>query len=433
MMNFFLILFFCLQTVSASDVTENKVFTLEESIDLALEENWSFKALKEKEIQAMDAKNQARSDFLPKLRMEYSYTRLDDGSNSRSSLPGYGTFQSKDNFQWRGTVTQPLFTGFALISAYRFAKLGIDMAQMDIELNRLDLALQVKEAYFNILIYDKAVEVIEKAVEFLSSNVELTNSFYKTGMIPVNDLLKVELKLANAQQNLVEAKNQAKLARSAFNIVLAQPVNVPVDVEDILVYQPQVVDFQASVEKALEDRPEIKLIGTEIQQAEQQVKLAESRYYPEINLNYDYIKEGDEANVSGSPFHDEDRWQIAAICSWSIWEWGKTHYTVREKQSIINELVKTKKAIEESIYLDIKEAKLGLDTAESNIPATQKAVLQGEENLRVNKISYEAQMNTITEILDAQSLLTQARVNYYKALYSHHLARANLLRAMGTY
>ena len=64
---------------------------------------------------------------------------------------------------------------------------------------------------------------------------------------------------------------------------------------------------------------------------------------------------------------------------------------------------------------------------------TEKAVQQGEENLRVNEERYKAQVTTITEVLDAQSLLTQARVNYYKALYSHNLARARLQRALGTY
>jgi len=425
MVNFCLILFFCLhlRTVFASEFKANNVYTLKGSIALALEKNWSLKALEEKKIQAMGVKNQSRADLLPKLEMDYGYTRMGSISN----------LESKDNFQWRVTVSQPLFAGFGLISAYRFAKLGIDLAQIEVELNMLDLALQVKDAYFKILTSDKTVYVIEKEVEFLSSNLEVTNNFYKAEIIPENDLLKAELELANSQQNLVAAKNQAKMARSAFNIVLAQPVNAPVDVEDILVYQPEVVEFQATVEKALKVRPEIKFIDTKIQQAEQQLKLIKSRFYPEISLNYNYIKEGDEADVSGSPFHDENRWQVAAMCSWSLWESGKTHYAVKERQSIINELAKTRKAIEENIYLDIKEATLGLDTAENNIPTTQKAVLQGEENLRVNEVNYQAQMNTITDILDAQSLLTQARVNYYKALYGHNLAMANLLRAMGTY
>ncbi|MFC1896784.1 TolC family protein [Thermodesulfobacteriota bacterium] len=419
--------------VLAEESAMARVYTLEESIAQALENNWSLKAVEEKLNQATDLKNQARSDLLPKFQTQYAYTRLDDVTSYESSHGSDYAVGSKDNYQWNNSVTQPLFAGFGLISAYRHAKLGIDQALTEIELNKLDLALKVKEAYFNILIVDKVVEVAQKEVESLSSNLEVSNHFYKTGMIPVNDVLKAELELANARQSLVEAKNQAKMARSAFNIILARPIDEPVDIEDILAYEPETVAFQETVYKAMQLRPEIKLVDIDIQQTQQQVRIARSNYYPFISLNYDYIKEGDEAEVSGGPYHDADRWQAAAICSWTFWDWGKTYYAIREKKSLAEELSKNRKALAENIFLDVKEAKLNMETAEKNIPTTEKAVLQGEENLRVNEEGYRAKVNTITDVLDAQALLTQARVNYYKALYGHNLAKAKLLRAVGTY
>jgi len=95
------------------------------------------------------------------------------------------------------------------------------------------------------------------------------------------------------------------------------------------------------------------------------------------------------------------------------------------------ELIQTKLALEDDIRLDIKKAVLALKNAAENIPTTSKAVEQGKENLRVNMERYKAQMNTVTEILDAETLLTRARVNYYKALYKHNLAKAQLERALG--
>lgn len=417
----------------AVDSPQTKTYTLEDSIAEALEKNWSIRAAAEKLNQAMDVEKQTRADLLPKVKTQYAYTRLDDVSNFESSLGGETAVSSKDNYQWVSSVSQPLFAGFGLISAYRKAKLGIDQAGMELELNKLDLALRVKEAYFNILVVDKTVDVIEKEVESLSSNLEITRHFYDTGMIPVNDLLKAELELANTRQRLVGAENQSKLARSAFNIILARSIDAPVEVEDILKYEPEVVNFQEAVDRAIKMRPEIRVVDIKLKQADQQVKMAKSSYYPAISLNYDYIKEGDEAEVSGSPYHDADRWNAMAVCSWTLWEWGKTYYAVKEKKSAADELVKTRNALADNILLDVKEAKLYLETAEKNIPTTEKAVQQGEENLRVNEEGYRAQVNTLTDVLDAQALLTQARVNYYKALYGHHLARANLLRAMGTY
>ena len=122
-----------------------------------------------------------------------------------------------------------------------------------------------------------------------------------------------------------------------------------------------------------------------------------------------------------------------AILSWTFWEWGKSHYSKRAKESLRKELIETKLALEDNISLEVKTALLDLETAEKNIPTTRKAVEQGEENLRVSEERYKAQVTTITEVLDAQTRLTQARVNYFRALYDYHLAKARLFKAMGEY
>lgn len=418
---------------TSAQAQEEKVFSLEQSIAEALKNNWSLKATQEKIEQSVNVKKQAQADFLPKLGMSYGYTRLSEDPSFRSDLGGNISVGTQDNYQWKGSVSQPLFTGFALISSYELAKLGMDMSQLEFELGKLDLALNVKQAYFGILIADTTVDVAEKDVASRQSNVDVARSFYKVGMIPVNDLLRAEVELGNTQQNLIKARNGAQQARAAFNIVLSRPIHAPAEVEDILAYKPKPMAFEELLAQALENRPEIKMIDIGILQADQQIRLAQSSHYPDVSLVYDYIKEGDSPSVSGSSFHDGNRWQATAVCTWTFWEWGKTYYSVREKESLKNELLKTRMALEDSIRLELKDVILEIATAEENIPTTKKAVEQGEENLRVNDERYKAQVSTITEVLDAQSILTQARVNYYTALYTHHLARASLLRALGTY
>ncbi|WP_028321964.1 TolC family protein [Desulfatiglans anilini] len=408
-------------------------YTLERSIAEAMENNPDLRATMETKYQAEMAKKQAGTEFLPKASTTYGYTRFNEAPQFRSDLlPGVEiNVGTVDNYQWKGTVTQPLFTGFALTSAYELAKLGVDQAELNIARAKLDLILSVKEAYFNVLIADKAVLVAEQAVQSLESNRNVADNFYKVGIIPVNDLLKAEVELANARQKLVGARNSAVLARAAFNNVLGRPVALPVQVQDILAYSPEEGDFVAYVSKALKNRPEMKLLDTNILQVEQQKRIAASDYYPDVVLSYDYIKEGDSPGVSGSPYHDANSWQITAGLTWTFWEWGKTRYAVHEKESLQRELMHTRQSLEEGIGLEVKNAMLEISTAAENIPTTEKALGQAEENLRVNEERYKAEVTTITEVLDAQTLLTEARVNYYRALYNHNLAKARLQRAMG--
>ncbi len=436
----FLVPFICFLLIPADKgaAQEKKVYTLAESIAEALANNWTIKATKEKIEQALQVKKQAKTEFLPKLSTSYGYMRFDDARQSAPMsiggevIPGI-PLAIEDNYKWKASVSQPLFAGFAIVSSYELAKLGVDKSGTEVELQKLDIALHTKQAYFDILIADKAVEVAEKDVKSRGSNVNVAGSFYKVGMIPINDLLKAEVELANSRQNLVKAGNDSRLARCAFNSVLSRPINEPVDAKDILTYKPETGDFEEYVDSALKNRPEMKLIEISILQAGQEIRLAKSENYPAVALTYDYIKEGDEADVSGSRFHEANYWQVSVGLEWTFWEWGKTHYKVREKESLMRELVNTKTALEDNIRLEIKQALLEIKTAEENIPTTKKAVGQGEENLRVNEERYKAQVTTITEVLDAQTLLTQARVNYYTAIYRHQQAKARLERALGTY
>ena len=421
--------------VSIADAKEEKVYTLNESITEALTNNWSIKAKKESIETARYVKKQAKADFLPKLSTSYGYTRDSEVRLFRSTLPGTANaaLSTRHNFRWTNSLSQPLFTGFALSSAYELAKFGIDLSEMDLALEKLDLALQVKENYFNILKMDKAVEVAKKEVEGLASHLKVTRSFYEVGMRPINDLLKSEVELANAQHDLVRAEIAAKLARSSFNTVLSKHIDAPVEVEDIIAYESEAGDFSDFVERSLKNRPEIKTLDINMLQTEQQMRQAASKYYPEVALTYDYIKEGDQLDVQGSDFHDAGYWQVQTVLSWTFWEWGKTRSAVSEKRSLRRELMKMRRALEDGIRLQIKQAILDIEQEGKNIPTARKAVEQGEENLRVSQERYKAQVTTSTEVLDAQTLLTQARVNYYSALYDQNLAKARLLRAIGEY
>ena len=408
-----------------------RVYTLEDSIDEALANNFSLEAKAEQVRQSEHASKQAKAEFFPKFGMSYGYIRQSETTTFNLGSGVEVPISTLDNYQWKGTVTQPLFTGFALTSSYNLARLGVDRSKLELDLDRLDLVLRVKEAYYTILIADKAVEVAGSAVESLSSNVEVARNFHKVGMIPINDVLKAEVELANARQNLVKATNGSRRARFAFNTLLSRPITLGVDVVDILVYNAEQGEFTDYLERALKGRPEMSILEVSLEQVGQQIELARSAMFPKVALSYEYVREGDSMDVSGSPYHDSSAWNAGVGLTWTFWEWGKTSYAVKERESTRDELLKTKLSLEDAIRLEVKDAMLALDEAEKNIPTTSKAVEQAEENLRVNEERYKAQVTTITEVLDAQTLLTRAKSNYYTALYDHNLARARLTRALG--
>ncbi len=422
---------------AAADPNMNRYLTLEKSIQIGLSENKQLKAAQARIIQADQVRKQARCDFYPKFSMTYGYKRTDAPETINLDLPRSGPVRidtsTTDNFQWAGTVHQPLFKGFGILGNYRLAALGVDRAKAEAALEEMDVALSIKQAYFDVLAADKAVQVGKQAVAALNAHLKTARGYFELEMLAVNDLLKARVQLSNTQYELIKAISAARQARAAFNTLLAQPVDTPISLEDILVYTPSDSPYDTCVAQALKQRPEIESIQLALRQIEQQIVVARSRRYPDIGLQYRYIKEGDTFSVSGSRFHEPDRWEVAAILSWTIWEWGKTRYAVSENSSKRDELQHLKTALEDNIRLEVKNALLKLELADNNIPTAAQAVQQGKENLRASRERFNARAAVSTEVLDAQTLLTRAELNHYRAIYDHNLAKAELERALGTH
>ena len=85
----------------------------------------------------------------------------------------------------------------------------------------------------------------------------------------------------------------------------------------------------------------------------------------------------------------------------------------------------------EKIYLEVHNAYTSLRISEKNIKISENAVQQAQEQFFIAKVRYEEGVDTNLNVMDAQEKLTQARTNYFSALYSYNTSKAQLEKAMG--
>ncbi|MCX5842593.1 MAG: TolC family protein, partial [Deltaproteobacteria bacterium] len=85
----------------------------------------------------------------------------------------------------------------------------------------------------------------------------------------------------------------------------------------------------------------------------------------------------------------------------------------------------------DQVTLEVKNSWLTLHEAEKQLAVTQKAIEQAEENYRITRERYHEQVGTSTDVLDAQTLLTRAKSDYFNALSDYNISMARLERAMG--
>jgi outer membrane protein len=415
----------------ALGVDEAEVLSLKEAVEMALERSPSVHSAREGTKGADYLRRAALTDFLPTFRTEYDYARLDEDPFIRFGGGIKRTVGTQSNYSWTTVVDQPLFRGGALYWSYRLAQLGVDLSKVSLELVKQDLILQVKESYFTILKAAKIREVAVRSVEQLEAGVKVSKAFYDVGIIPKNDLLQTQLELAQERQDLTSADIELSIAKASFNTLLRRDVAMEVEVEDILEYLPMELSFEECLKAARKNRPELSEVEFNVKRAEKEVQLGKSEYFPTLGLSFNYERVGDDPSVSGSKFEDEDSWNIMATARWTFWQWGKKRQLVREKETRLVQAKDAKIQVEDSISLEVKDAYLRLREARDKIGVAEVAVEQAEENFRINAERFKEQVATTTEVLDAQTLLTQAKSNYFNALSDYNIAWARLDRAMG--
>jgi outer membrane protein len=410
---------------------EAKELSLKEAVQIALERSASLHAAGEGIKGADYLRKSALADFLPTFRTEYGFTYL----NTAPYFTGEGgvraTVGTRDNYSWTTGLDQPLFKGGAIYWSYRLAKLGVDLSKVFFELVKQDLVLQVKVAYFNILKAEKIREVALRSVEQLEAGVKFSKAFYDVGIIAKNSLLQTQVELAQARQDLTKAEVELDVAKASFNTLLRRDVRLEVKVEDILEYRPMEIPFEECLENARKNRPELREAELNVKRAEKEVQLARSEYFPNLGLSFNYERVGDDLSVSGSDFEDKDAWNVNAYARWTFWQWGKKRQLVGEKKTKLIQAEDAIVEVEDGISLEVKGAYLRLREARDKIGVAEVAVEQAEENFRINAERFKEQVATTTEVLDAQTLLTQAQSNYFNALSDYNIARARLDRAMG--
>lgn len=430
--------------VTAASLTEEplEVFTLEKTIKRALNANLDLQRSNEAINEATAVRSTQVTNFLPTFTVTYKGTHHNEEIMSPAmsifiqpvgpeiAIPSY-VARPEDEYAFVFTVTQPVFTGFALINGYRLADMGLDSARISQKLTRLEIIYKAQEAFYVLLKTRKVLDVVQESVEQVAAHKDDAANFYEVGLIPLNDLLKAQVELANAKQELVTAQNNLEMARSNFNLVLHRPVNSPVEIEDVFSYTPFENDLDYCLGVANKNRLEVKIATLQVKMAKAEMRIAQKDYFPTVTLQYNYYELGTEWDLEGSEgIQDKYSWDVSAEAQWNFWEWGRTYFQVKEKESRLKQAQLQLESLEDQILLEVKQAYLKTREAEQNIVTIKKAISQARENYRITRERFKEQMSTSTDVLDAQTLLSRTMTHYYNALYDLKLSKALLFKSM---
>ena len=424
------IILFCSMPVIANTI-EKKTYSIAEAVKEAIIKNPQISEALARTKSSGETIKKARAEMFAKASMSYTYTGLEEKPVMKQ---GAGDVQvaHTNQYKWDVTISQPLFTGFALTTQLKLSKLGLQASVIESEMYTLDLVRDVKTSCYQFLLAKKMFEVSNDEVETLTSHRDEATQFYEQGLIPKNDLLKSEVSLSSSIQERERARATVSSSMALINMLLATDLNRNigvVDIDDVSDYNK--FQYEDLVAEAINKRPEIALLRSSKKKIEFNEILAKSKYYPNITAVGRYERNGDSLSLSDNDYENESNSSLSIQAEWTFFEWGKTRADVSKSSYDKRAAKEAIRNIENSISLEVKNALLNLNVAERNIKTAHESLAQAKENWRITKAQYAEQVATSTDVLDARTFLSRADTNYYKARYGYMIYLAELDRAAG--
>jgi outer membrane protein TolC len=353
------------------------------------------------------------------------------GSDNRSQIQ-YGN----DNlYSFTASLTQPLFTGFRLLNGYQRAKLAKEQAEAQLRQAELQLMLSIQTNYLELLRARMDLRSREDAVARLESQLKVSQAFYDVGLQPRLDVLQAETELANARQLQLNAQNRVSTQVIRLNTLLDLPIDAPVRYEGDLDYMPFDMALDRSLELAYAQRPNLQIARKSVEIAQRDAGIVASRFYPNVNAQLSYTNFGDGPSANGfddDPAETRDL-SVGANLNWNVFEWGATYNSYLAAKQNVSQLESALANERLNVGFEVKANLLAIQEAADRIRAGKTSIVASREGFRMALARYQAQVGTYTEVLDAQSNVTQSEALLAQALSDYQTAIANLYASIGEF
>jgi outer membrane protein TolC len=405
--------------------------TLEDAWALALQQDHSLAAARNQAEAAGFEAQAARAQRWPTIAVGGAYTQLDDSPAFDFSFTGLPLtppelFKDDSFMTGSATLTVPLFTSGRISSSIAAAEARERGVGAQVTAATSDVKLAVADAYVGVLRARKAHEVARSNVQTLEALTRDTTSMFERELVPKNELLAVQVALADARQNQLRAANAAAVAAASYNRRLGAPLDRPVELSETLAVPAELAqDLPALVEQAKSRRTELAAFDAQAEAYGQLARTERSRVLPQVALSggYQYLE---------NQFLDDETVGMAGIgVQWAMFDGGQSRKRAAALERNRRAMEQQRADASSQIELQVRQAYLGIQESRQRVEVTAQAAEQAEENLRIARERYTAGLGTQTQLLEAETLRVQALKNRDDATLDAGLAQLRLARAVG--
>ena len=421
-----------------ADLFPQHKFTLDESLQMGLKNSKNLKISQSKLLGSEAKITETTSQLLPRLSFNAGYTRLSDVPPFEVSLPKISPVPIKiqdvvlNNYSFKVSLQQPLFTGFRLLSLRSASEKNREAFAADYNKDANEEAYNIINAYWNYFKAQKLKDYLDENLKQIDAHLTDTKNFLANDLVTKNDLLKLEVQYASLRLKQIEAENNLNTSRALFNKVLGLPISDPTEIAAINpLNEFTQLSYDSLLTSALQFRFELQALDYRVQAGNENVNAAASGWYPSIFLFSDYYYNRPNQRIMPTLDKFKDTWDAGVTLSWDIWNWGYNSSQVEQAKQNLNQLNTNKELLKENIEVEVYNNFMALNSARDKIEVAKTGLAQADENYRGIQEKYNVQYATSTDLIDAETSRLQSQTDLINSLVDYETALARLLKSAG--
>jgi len=411
---------------------QQRTITINEAIKLALDNSKTLKLSQAKIDRAVSQYNQAKDRVLPTGSASLAYNRaqipahtLDLGGSSLH-LPS-----SADAYIGLAGIQETIFGGFRLKYAQLSTDLLTQVARLDAEKDRDQIAYDVINAYYNLYKVQQSQKVVTQNITAVDQQLKQAQRFFEQGIVTKNDVLRFQLQRSNIELNGIDLESNRKIISYNLDILLGLPESTDLKAADVNDADRTIGPLSSYLDTAMSSRQEIRQLDLQNKVAETNVKTVASQTLPNFSVgaNLYYI------DASGNPIPQTGNYILpitfGATLSWNFGNLWTTKNKVAEAKIQQQETVISKGITIDNLKNEVNHNYQNLLTAQEKVKLLQTSIEQAGENNKILESKYQSNIASATDRVDAQTLLYQAQINLELAKADAGLAYYTLLKSTG--
>lgn len=407
---------------------QGESYTLEQAVAAALAGSPDAKKAEARMASSVALLMQAHAAFQPKVALESSYLRTNQpvsvfgfALNQQSFSPGldFNNVPDADNWNNRVLMTMPIYSGGANSARKDAAEAGLAASGHSAVAIRQMLAYEVARTWLMVRRTQSLREAALAAKSAYATNADLARKREKAGTALRADVLDVEVRLAQAEEDAAQVGNANALARHALrNLMGLEEGEVDIAKGGAGLKRP--------APGTLPKRPELLAALENERAVEAGLRGAKAGWKPQVNAF------GSVEHNRGSVFEENGgNYTVGVMAQWTLWDGRQTRGRVREAEAQLTAAREETRKLRLGIDLEVRQAELGVKDAEERLAVTRRTIELAEESVKLTRDRFEQGLTLATQLIDAETALTAARVRRVEAETKLSLALAAWRRALG--